>query len=101
MDTCVGFIGCTKILICRPGGGNLYARSMYNGQKRFDCPIYRKVTAVDGLIFHIYGSEVSRRHDVTLYHQSGMEEILESCSFLDDRQFYLYGDPDYIIRPWR
>ena len=40
LDSCVGFIDCTKIRMARPGGPNRNQRSCYFGHKRFHCLVY-------------------------------------------------------------
>ena len=100
LDSCVGFIDCTKINISRPGGSGANQRSCYSGHKRFHCLIYQTITTPDGLIFSLYGPQVGRRHDLTLLRESGIEQKLESCLLLSDRQFYIYGDAAYVLRPW-
>lgn len=100
LDSCVGFIDCTKIRMTRPGGHGSLQRACYSGHKRMHCLIYQTVTTPDGLIFYLYGPEVGRRHDTTLLRKSGLEERLQAILLIDGRQFYLYGDAAYMIRPW-
>lgn len=57
-----GFIDCPKIQMSRPGGSGA---PCYSGHKRFICLIYQSVTIPDGLMYHLYGPEVGRRHDMT------------------------------------
>lgn len=100
LDNCAGFIDCTKIQMSRPGGRGSLQRACYSGHKRFHCLIYQTVTTPDGLMFHLYGPEVGRRHDMTLYRQSGMDQQLQSTMVIGGRQYCLYGDPAYILRAW-
>lgn len=100
LDKCVGFIDCTKIQMQRPGGANTNQRAVYSGHKRFHCLVYQTITTPDGLIFHMHGPQVGRRHDITLYRQSGLDDILENSLLIDGQQFYIYGDQAYMIRPW-
>lgn len=58
------------------------------------------MTAPDGLIFDMYGPEVGRRHEITLYRQSGMEKMFIDAMCINNPQFYFYGDSAYILRPW-
>ena len=97
---CVGFIECTKIEMCRPGGPGVNQRACYSGHKRFHCLIYQTITTPDGLIFHMYVPEAGRRHDLTLYRESGMDNSLEQSLHVQGQQYYIYGDPAYILRPW-
>ena len=100
LDSCVGFIDCTKIQMCRPGGHGSIQRSCYSGHKRYHCLIYQTLTTPDGLIFHMYGPEVGRRHDLTLLRESGLGESLSNCLNVNGRQFYIFGDAAYMLRPW-
>ena len=97
---CVGFIDCTKIQMTRPGGSAVLQRSVYSGHKSFHCFIYQTVTTPDGLLFYMYGPEVGRRHDMTLYRESGLDGILQSTFNNGGVQYCLYGDAAYILRPW-
>ena len=99
LDSCVGFIDCTKIQMSRPGGHRSIQRSCYSGHKRFHCLIYQTVTTLDGIIFNLYGPEVGRRHDLTLRRDSGLKGRLQACLNVDGTQFYLYGDAAYMLRP--
>lgn len=100
LPNCVGFIDCTKIEMSRPGGPGVNQRACYSGHKRFHCLIYQTITTPDGLIFHMHGPEMGRRHDLTLYRQSGMDNVLEQSLHVEGQQYYIYGDPAYILRPW-
>lgn len=100
LTNCVGFIDCTKIQMSRPGGRSSLQRSSYSGHKRFHCLIYQNVTTPDGLMFYMYGPEVGRRHDMTLYRESGLGEVLEAVLVINGKQYCLYGDAAYILRPW-
>ena len=33
LHSCIGFVDCTKIYICRPGGGGAMKRSCHSGHK--------------------------------------------------------------------
>lgn len=98
LDRCVGFIDGTALFIPRPGGG--LQRSCYSGHKRRHAIKFQSVLTPDGLIFHLYGPVEARRHDMTLYHESGLDAILAHELVIDGVQFYLYGDATYFVRPW-
>ena len=100
LDSFVGFIDCTKIKMTRPGGHGGLQRSCYSGHKRFHCLIYQAVTTPDGLLFNLYGPEVGRRHDLTLLRQSGLQDSLQNCLHINGRQFYIYVDAAYVLKPW-
>lgn len=100
LDTCVGFIDCTKIMISRPGGHGSMQKSVYSGHKRKHCLIYQTLTTPDGLMFALFGPEVGRRHDLTLYRESGWEQVLQDVLSVDGTQYCIYGDCAYLLRPW-
>lgn len=100
LDNCVGFIDCTKIAMARPGGHGALQRASYSGHKRMHCLIYQTVTTPDGLMFYMYGPEVGRRHDMTLYRESRLGEVLETVLVIDGKQFCIFGDAAYLLRPW-
>lgn len=98
LDSAVGFIDGTNLYIARPAG--LLQRSTYNGHKRRNCLKMQAVSTPDGLVYHMFGPEEGRRHDMTLFRRSGIEEHLASSLLVGGRQFYIYGDPAYVLRPY-
>lgn len=48
---------------------------------------------MDGLILNMYDPEIRRRHDITLYEQSGIDGVLTDAISVKNHQFYLCGDP--------
>lgn len=100
LDRCVGFIDCTKVRMSRPGGHGSMQRSTYSGHKRMHCLVYQTLTTPDGLMFALHGPEVGRRHDLTLYRESGWDEILENFLMVEGVYFYIFGDSAYLLRPW-
>lgn len=100
LDSCVGFIDCTKIRICRPGGHNRNQRAVFSGHKRMHCLIYQTISTPDGLMFSLFGPLEGRRHDLTLLRQSDWEQILSNTLTIDGRQYYIFGDSAYLLRPW-
>lgn len=66
----IGFIDCTKISMQRRGVPGRNQQACYSLNKQFHLFIYQTITNPDGLIFYLYGPEVVRRHDLTLYRQS-------------------------------
>lgn len=81
----------------RPGGPIANQYTVYSGYKRSHCLLYQTITTLDGLIFHMYGPEFVWGHVITLYRETGMDEILIDSRFQIGKQFYLYGDPTYIL----
>ena len=48
----------------------------------------------------MYGPVEGRRNDMTLLRESGWSTKFEEHLIIDNRQFYVYGDSAYSIRPW-
>lgn len=90
----------TNIFMWRPGGPNENQRSCYSGRKRRKCLVNLTDKTPDGLILYVYGPEVGRRHDITLYRQSGLDEELQQQSIINGVKFYLNADPAFILRPY-
>ena len=100
LHKCVGFIDCTKIRMQRPGGHGTLQRSCFSGHKRFHCLFYQTLSTPDGLMFALYGPVVGRRHYLTLFHESGWEELFSNCLNVNGIQYYVFGDNAYLLRPW-
>lgn len=100
LDSCVGFIDCTKIRMTRPGGHGSNQRSCYSGHKRMHCLIHQSLSTPDGLIYALYGPVEGRRHDLTVLRQSNWEDVMEGSLVIDGIQYYIYGDSAYLLRPW-
>ena len=62
--------------------------------------IYQTISTPDGLIFHMYGPAIGRRHDLTLLRLSGLPEVLPTALQIDGSQHYIFGDAAYMTRPW-
>lgn len=63
------------------------------------CLVYQTMTTPNGLIFHIYGPETGRCHDITFLRHDGIEDVLTVASTIDGVHHYLYGDATYMLRP--
>ena len=100
LDKSIGFIDCTKKQMSRPGGRKALQRATYSGHKRFHCLISQTVTTPDGLVFQLYGTEVGRRHDMTLYRESGLSAVLAEGMVIGGKQFCIYGDAVYMLGLW-
>jgi len=98
LQTCVGFIDGTLIRIARPGRG--LQRVCYSGHKRCHAIKFQSICTPDGLLFHLFGPVEGRRHDMLLYHESGVDAQLEATLLIDETQFSIYGDSAYILRAW-
>eukprot|EP00171_Calliarthron_tuberculosum_P008826 IDg8826t1 len=97
---CIGFIDGTKIAMCRPGGADVDERVNYSGHKRKHCLSYQTVTVPDGLILHIHGPTEGRQPDAVMYSRSNMDDILRDNLLIDGKQYCIYGDVAYRLRPW-
>ena len=75
-------------------------RIVYNGWKRIHCLKYHVVLTPDGIVIHIYGPVDGRRHDETVYRESGLSDLLERHFWTPDgRPLFIYGDPAYNVGP--
>lgn len=81
-------------------GSDINQSDCYSCHKSFQCLIYQKVTTPDGISFHMYGQEAGRHHDLTFYRESRMDTILKQTLNIVGKQYYIYGDPAYILWPW-
>jgi hypothetical protein len=98
LDSVVTFIDGTGIEIARPKGTS--QRATYSGLKRHSCLKFQAISAPDGLVLHFFGPVEELGHDIFLYKESGIDDNLGSSLVISNRQFYLYGDPAYILRPY-
>ena len=111
----IGFIDCTVIASCRPGGGpaegggagaprynNYIQMAFYNGWKHHHGTKFQTVENVLGMCMHLYGPDTFRSSDVVLLRDS---RILQKLQLLQEdmpRQYAIYGDGiypngDYIV----
>lgn len=100
LDSLVGFIDCTIIRTCHPGGASRNPRAVFSGHKCIHCLVYQKFTTSDGLTFSLHGPIERWRHVLTLLRRSRWENILAECLLLGDRQWYIFRDSAYVLRPW-
>lgn len=84
----------------RPGGHVGLQRARYSVHNRFYCMVYQTVTTPDGLIYHFYGPEVGKKHDMTLFQRSGFPTLLSTCLYVNGKQYALFEDSAYIMRSW-
>lgn len=93
VKTIWGFIDGTLRKIARPVRNQ---RIVYNGWKRIHALKFHSLLTPDGLHVHVYGPIEGRRHDQTLYRQSGLHELLAEHSWSPDGDpMQIYGDPAY------
>jgi nuclease HARBI1 len=95
---CVGFIDGTLVEIARRSG--IQQRATYSGYKRSPGLKWQVIATPDGLLFHIFGPFEGRRHDMHLYAESGLDEILSEELLIDGFQHYIFGDSGYTLRPY-
>jgi hypothetical protein len=99
-----GFIDGTIRPITRP---IRYQRQVYNGHKRVHAIKFQSVVTPDGIISHLTGPWVGRRHDSRMLRESGlMPHLEEYAKGTDGRVMHLYGDPaypltQYIMSPFK
>ena len=75
-------------------------RATYSGHKRRNGIKFQSMSLPDGIIHHLFGPLESRRHDMTLFRDSQIESALQRSLMIDGRQFYIYGDSAYVLRPF-
>lgn len=63
LEKCIGFLNCTKIKICCPGGQGSIQQSAYSDHKRFRYFMYMTITTPDELISVLHRAIEGRRHD--------------------------------------
>jgi hypothetical protein len=98
LDSVFAFIDGTGIEIARPRGTS--QRATYSGHKIHNCLKFQAISAPDGMALHLFGPVEGRRHDMFLYKESGQDDNLRSTLVISNRQFYLYKDPAYFLRPY-
>jgi DDE superfamily endonuclease len=98
LDSVVGFIDGTAVAISRPSGTR--QRATYSGHKRKNCLKFQAISAPDGLVLHLFGPMEGRRYDMFLYNASGIDQVLQTTLSISGRQYYIYGDVAYTLRPY-
>lgn len=100
---CVGFIDGTARFICRPTSNQ---RDYFSGHKRAHCLKYQGISTPDGIIVHLSGPWIGRRHDAGMFAESGISVSIGQPLLHQNIQYVLYGDPAYpitnfLIAPFR
>jgi nuclease HARBI1 len=75
-------------------------RATYSGHKRRPGLKRQLITTPDGMLFHMFDPYEGRRHDMHLYAESGLDDILSENLLIDGVQHYLFGDSGYTLRPY-
>lgn len=71
---------------------------MYNGHKRVHSLKFQSVVTPDGIIVHLSGPWVGRRHDARMLQESNLLETLSAHgNGTDGEPMQIYGDPAYGI----
>jgi hypothetical protein len=90
-----GFIDATIRPIARP---TWHQRQAYNGHKCVHALKFQAVMTPDGIISHLTGPWVARRHDSWILGESGLYQELEQWAHSTNGQpMYLYGDQAYSM----
>jgi DDE superfamily endonuclease len=98
IQRCLGFIDGTVIEIARLPG--LMQRDTYSGHKRRPRLKWHVVTTPDGMLFHAFGPFEGRRHDMHVYPESGLEDVLGDNLLIGGIQYRLNGDSGYRSAPY-
>lgn len=93
VPNCWGFIDGTNMNTCRPIYGQ---QSVYSGHKRQHCLKFQGIMTPCGIIAHMFGPIEGSRHDAFMLAESGILNTLSSSRFKD---YCIYGDPAYPLRP--
>ncbi len=104
-DGCWGFIDGTLLKTCRPSVGQ---RAVYNGHKKQHGLKYQAVTTPDGLIVSLSEAFAGRAHDMTMFHESEMNNLLDSLPNDPDptKRLHIFRDQGYsnslnVVTPYR
>ncbi|KAJ8702821.1 hypothetical protein PTI98_013619 [Pleurotus ostreatus] len=74
-------------------------RMVFNGWKRIHCLKYHVLLSPDGIAIHVYGPVEGRRHDQTVYKESGLADLLDRHFRTEDgRPLYIFGDSGYVCK---
>ncbi len=92
-----GFIDSTLKGVCHPG---ITQRNLYSGHKRKHGVKYQHIMCLNGLVCHAFGPFLGRRHDVSMYIESGVETDLQHVCDANGQLLAIYGDGGYMQRDW-
>lgn len=74
-------------------------QSFYSEDKRAHCLVYLTISTPDRFILYLHGPQVGRRHYMTLYENSGLDDALYDELLINGEEFFIYGDAAFLIRP--
>ncbi|CAM9772297.1 unnamed protein product [Heterosigma akashiwo] len=90
LDRCIGFVDSTYRFICRPTRDQ---RACYNRYKRKHGVKFETISGPDGIMYHVFGGVEGRRHDASVYRESGLRNLL----LRDCRDMHIVGDTAYPV----
>lgn len=61
---------------------------------------YQTFSTPDRSVFYTYAPGVGRLHNITLYRESGLDNLLQNTLLIDGVRYCIYGDSAYMLRPW-
>lgn len=96
LDSCIAFIDATSVYIARPK--ELMQRIENNGHERRNALKMQMITVPDGLIFNMKWPMEARKHDITFYRTSNIEQDLTQGMIINGHQYCFSGDPLYWSR---
>lgn len=98
LENCTAFIEGTVVGIAPPGCHNLSQHVVYIGHKYMHATEFQELTKPDVLRVHLRGPEVGQHHDIFLYLQSGLDDVLAQIMVVDGKYYIVYGYSGYIWR---
>ena len=97
MQNVWGFIDRTLCAVCQPAVGQ---QELYSGHKRHHGLKYQHVMCPNGIVCHMYGPYMGRKHDMTMYVDSDIKKQLPHVKGRNGNQLVLYGDGGYTKSPY-
>jgi DDE superfamily endonuclease len=74
-------------------------RATYTGHKRRPGLKWQAVTTPDDIPFHCFSPYEGRQHEMHLYAQSGIEDVLSQSLQISGVQRYLHDGSGYALHP--
>lgn len=98
LPNCWGFLDGTVRPMCRP---TRQQRAFYNGHKRVHSLKFQSIVAPDGIIVHMHGPALGKRHDSGMLRESGLLDQLEHQMPVppEGGAYCIFGDQAYPLRP--
>jgi len=73
---------------------------MYSRHKKDHFMNFQSIVSPEGLLLHFYGPIEGRRHDMKVYHESGMDGILSEDLLINGVQYRIYRDKAEVVLLW-